>query len=151
MWMMAAAVAAATAGGLEDLGALDEAIAVAAQSMGATALPVDRRLRLARCPQGVQIDAVDARSIGVRCPTLGWRLRVPLVAATAFAKPTAPIVRRGDPLTVVSGGNGFRVETSAVAVEDGALGTSVRARLDGGNRQVWGIVSAAGEISVGRP
>ena len=148
MLMLAASVA------FEDLDALDRDLAIAATAIGAQAMPVDRRLRLARCPQGVMIAAGDsARALDVRCPALGWRLRIALVAGAPTAQ--APVVRRGDPLTVVSGGAGFRVETSAVATEDGALGRVVRARLDGSNggsaRQISGVVTGPQEISVGRP
>ena len=145
---------AATA--FEDLDQLDAQAAVAARSMGSDAVPVDRRLRLARCPEGLQVEAADARSLAVRCPALGWRLRVPLtpvaggVAAVASAPATRVLVRRGDPLTVTSNGGGFTVETGGIASEDGAMGASVRAKLDGG-RIVAGIVTGPQQISLGRP
>lgn len=137
---------------LEDLDQLDGQVGVAAQSMGSTAAPVDRRLRLARCPQGVQIETADARSLAVRCPALGWRLRVPLTTAPATIAATAKalLVRRGDPLTVLSNGGGFTIETAGIAGEDGALGANVRVKLDGG-RVVAGTVTGPQEISLGRP
>lgn len=146
--MMILALLATTA--FEDLDALDRDAMNAASALGGQAMPVDRRLRLARCPQGVTITSGEGRALDVRCPTLGWRLRVALVQGSA-ADSAAPLVRRGDPLTVVSGGAGFRIETSAIATEDGALGRTVRARLDGGTRQISGVVTGAQEISVGRP
>ena len=147
--MLLALALAATA--LEDLDQLDAQVAVAAQSLGSEALPIDRRLRLARCPQGVQVETADARSLAVRCPALGWRLRVALTtAAASTAAPRALLVRRGDPLTVLSNGGGFTVETAGIANEDGALGASVRVKLDGG-RVVAGLVTGPQEISLGRP
>lgn len=149
MIIIALALAAAA---FEDLDQLDTQVAMAAQSMGSGAVPVDRRLRLARCPQGVQIEAADLRSLSVRCPALGWRLRVALTNATASSVSSARtlLVRRGDPLTVLSNGGGFTVETAGIASEDGVAGASVRAKLDGG-RIVAGIVTGPQEISLGRP
>jgi flagella basal body P-ring formation protein FlgA len=133
----------------EDLDALDRDIAVAASAMSAQAMPVDRRLRLRACPQGVQISTGDARSLDVRCPALGWRLRVALAVAAGTTTPRAPVVRRGDPLIVRTEGAGFVIETAAVATEDGAAGAIVRARLDGG-RAISGVVTGPNEVSVGR-
>lgn len=147
MILFALALAAAA---LEDLDQLDAQVAVAAQSMGTGALPIDRRLRLARCPEGVQIEAADARSLSVRCPALGWRLRVALTSTSGTTVAKALLVRRGDPLTVLSSGGGFTVETAGIAGEDGAAGASIRVKLDGG-RVVAGVVTGPGEISLGRP
>lgn len=133
---------------LEDLDQLDAQLAVAAQSLGSSAQPLDRRLRLARCPQGVQVEAADARSLAVRCPALGWRLRVPLASSATAAVAQTILVRRGDPLTILSSGGGFTVETAGIAGEDGALGASIRAKLDGG-RVVAGVVTGPQEISLG--
>ena len=143
--MMLYALALAAAAAFEDLGALDAQIAVAARAMGATAVPVDRRLRLPSCVQGVQIDAPDARALAVRCPG-GWRLRVALNGAPQSTA-AAPIVRRGDPVTVVSEGDGFAIETSGIAAEDGPLGAGVRLRVD--KVLVTGIVTGPQRVSVG--
>ena len=132
----------------EDLDQLDRDVGVAAAAIGGAAQPIDRRLRLVHCVQGVQVTS-EPRALAVRCPG-GWRLRVPLSIAPVPAVAQTIVVRRGDPLTVVSGGDGFRVETGATASEDGALGATIRARLDGGTRQVSGRVSGPQELSVGR-
>lgn len=139
---------ALAAAAFEDLDAIDRDVAVAASALGATAAPVDRRLRLMRCSQGIQVERIDARGLAVRCPG-SWRFRVALsgVAATAVAAPL--LVRRGDPVTVRSSGAGFVIETSAIATEDGAVGATVRIRLDGGTRQVAAIVTGSQEVSVG--
>ena len=148
--MLLLALTLATAA-LEDLDQLDAQVAVAAESMGGNAAPVDRRLRLARCPEGLQIEAADTRSLAVRCPVLGWRLRVALTSAAAAVAPAARVlVRRGDPLTVTSNGGGFTIETAGIASEDGVLGASLRVKLDGG-RVVAGTVTGPQEISLGRP
>lgn len=144
---LALALALATTA-FEDLDQLDAQLAVAAQSLGSSARPIDRRLRLARCPEGVQIDAADVRSLAVRCPALGWRLRVPLARSATAPVARTLVVRRGDPLTILSSGGGFTVETAGIASEDGALGANIRAKLDGG-RVVAGIVTGPQELSLG--
>src|SRR3546814_7452137 len=78
-------------------------------ALGRTATPIDRRIKLARCPKQASITAIDARTLAVRCAPLGWRLRVPMTgpagavpAATGYARPaeSAPVIRRGDNVRV---------------------------------------------------
>ena len=60
----------------EDLALLDKNIQIQAN-----AEPVDKRLKLAKCPDApVIIPAIDGGAV-VRCPALGWRLHVPARAA----------------------------------------------------------------------
>ena len=147
--MLILALTLATAS-FEDLDALDRDIAAAAAAMGTQAMPIDRRLRLARCPQGVSVEVADARALAVRCPTIGWRVRVPLVVAQrTTALRAQPAVRRGDPITVRSGGAGFAVETAGVAAEDGVVGGTLRAKLDGG-RIIAGVLADGYTLIVGR-
>ena len=143
-------VALAAAAAFADLAALDAQVATVANAQGRVGVPIDRRLRLATCPEAVVIELVDAQSIGVRCVSLGWRIRVrtqgggeTLAAATA-----APVVRRGDPVVVRVSGSGFAVDTAGVAAEDGAPGRTIRVKLDEGRRQVSGVVTGAGEIAI---
>ena len=60
--------AAASAGGFQDLDAVD---ATATQAADGAIRPVDRRLRLAACPDILVADPPALDSVTVRCPALG--------------------------------------------------------------------------------
>lgn len=123
----------------QDLAEIDAAIVAATGQkigqVGGAIGPVDRRLKLARCPATVQVDPPNLGAIAVRCAAIGWRLRVTLVAGVQTAAPAqvalkAPeiLVKRGDTVQLVVAGQGFEVSGSAVAMEDGALGKGIRVK-----------------------
>ena len=123
----------------QDLSVIDAAIvAQTGQKMGQVGGaigPVDRRLKLARCPEPVQIDPAAFGAVAVRCAPLGWRIRITLVApprvpASAQTQVLAPeiIVKRGESVELRVIGDGFQVAGSAVAMEDGALGAGIRVK-----------------------
>src|SRR3989344_2490573 len=91
----------------EDLQAIDALTDMVANAMGRSATPIDRRIKLARCPEQASVTMVDAHTLAVRCAPLGWRLRVPLSApeggsadavsaTTSFSRPATcpPVIRR---------------------------------------------------------
>src|SRR3546814_7215057 len=86
--LAAIAVAVSTANAqqrYEDWQAIDNLTAIVAGAMGRTAAPVDRRIKLQRCPEQATITAIDAQTLAVRCPSLGWRVRVPMAGGAAAA------------------------------------------------------------------
>lgn len=103
---------------------------------GGPAAPIDRRLRLAACPNTPSIDAPAMGAVAVRCDAIGWRIRVPL-AGGGRASPTPAtmqgqqtLVRKGDPVQLVAGNASFTVSTMVIAEEDGARGDMIRVRAD---------------------
>ena len=133
------ALAAALPLSFEDLGAIDARIA----AIGSAA-PVDRRLKLPRCPLPADIAPVGGNAIAVGCPSLGWRILVPLVAAPQSM--SAPDIRKGDIDELYVDGAGCSVSTSATAVEDGRVGQAVRVRPSDGNAAVSVTVVGAGRV-----
>lgn len=99
---------------------------------GGPAAPIDRRLKLARCPMPATIDPPALGAIAIRCEAIGWRIRVPLdhAAAASMAEKAAPIVRKGDPVELFVETGSFSVSTGAIAQEDGAMGDRIRVRSD---------------------
>ncbi len=104
---------------------------------GGPMAPIDRRMRLAACPTGIQIDPPAMSAVTIRCTTSGWRIRVPLTRNIArpdsdSARNTAPMqtanadIRRGDPVELVAQGDSFRVSIDATAMEDANIGGRVR-------------------------
>lgn len=123
----------------EDWQTIDTLTQMVANAMGRSAQPIDRRIKLARCPEQASITAIDANALAVRCSSLGWRLRVPMVNApgasrhaASFARPAAvaPVIRRGDNVRVTIDTASFSVSYSAIAAEDGQIGETIALRGD---------------------
>ena len=96
---------------------------------GGAAAPIDRRLKLAACPEAPVFDAPVMGAVAVRCASLGWRIRVPLArAATLAAVREEPVIRKGDPVELIAGGRFYEVSTQAIAEQDGAPGARIRVR-----------------------
>lgn len=120
----------------EDWQAIDALTQSIAGAMGRTAAPIDRRIKLARCPEQASVTAIDAQTLAVRCDALGWRLRVPTTGPagaaatpTVFTAPaTAPVIRRGDNVRVTIETDSFSVSYSAVATQDGRIGETIALR-----------------------
>jgi len=151
---------AAQAAGWHDLNALDAEIAERLAADGIVAVPVDRRLKLAACPEPVAVDSPTGGAVAVRCIALGWRLRVPvtLVAGRSSAVTTggapggtnmgAIVVRRGDPVALVSGASGFSVSGSGTVERDGRIGERIRVRVRPGAPFVMGELIDAGTVKI---
>ena len=124
---------------------LDMLEAMVVSSLGASVgmpggplAPIDRRMRLAACPTGIQIDPPTIGAVTVRCNTAGWRLRIPLArtydpqaaSAAMGAQTSSSIanadVRRGDPIQLVAQGTSFSISVEAMAMEDGRIGNRIR-------------------------
>jgi flagella basal body P-ring formation protein FlgA len=121
-----------------DLASVDNAVAAfTGQPIGVpggAATPVDRRLRLARCNAPLALSWRGDRhdSILVQCPDAGgWRL---YVAVSGNSQPgfglgaAAPVVSRGDMVTIALTGDGFSVSQPGEALEGGAVGSWIRVR-----------------------
>lgn len=156
--LLSAAVATpAVAQSFEDLDALEVRVAAALGAgvgePGGAIRPIDRRLRLAACPQPVTVDAPVLGAVAVRCEALGWRIRVPVVgagspaAAAAAARPE-PIIRRGDQVEIVAMTSSFTVSTNGVAEQDGAPGDRIRVRTERRSSPVIGQVTADGRVAL---
>lgn len=124
----------------EDWQSIDVLTDMVANAMGRTATPVDRRIKLARCPEQASVTAIDANALAVRCASLGWRLRVPLSAAPPgstqaapaaanYARTTSvPVIRRGDNVRVTIDTASFSISYAAVATQDGRVGETIGLR-----------------------
>lgn len=147
----------AFAQGFENLDRIDSLVATTVganigQAGGAIA-PVDRRLRLAACPQ---IPAVEGPVFGaaiVRCDKLGWRIRVPLSGAggaQAYGRPQQRVIliKKGDPVQLVAGDASFSVSKAMIADEDGAVGDMIRVREDKHSPAVAGRVEPSGIVRI---
>jgi flagella basal body P-ring formation protein FlgA len=141
---LAAGAAPLAAQGFENLEMLDSRVSAALGAgigePGGPTRPLDRRLRLAACPEPASIEEPAMGAVTIRCTSLGWRIRVPLVGdgdvAAGPAAPRAaqvraqPTVRRGDQVEIVALSSSFTVSTMGVAEQDGAPGDRIRVRTE---------------------
>lgn len=100
---------------------------------GGPSAPIDRRLKLTRCPTAATIDPPALGAVAIRCEAVGWRIRVPLMrfaTAPAAAVKAQPVIRKGDPVELFVETGGFSVSTEAIAQEDGAMGDRIRVKSD---------------------
>ena len=153
MTLLAALSAApASAGGFQDLDALQARVVAALGAdigqPGGPAQPIDRRLKLAACPQPVSVEAPVLSAATVRCEALGWRIRVPVVSLTSAvrAAKAEPIVRKGDQVEVLAEGAAFSVSTLGIADQDGAPGDHIRVRSGTKAGAIIGEVGQDGRI-----
>jgi flagella basal body P-ring formation protein FlgA len=117
---------------------------VAMGELGGARAPVDKRLKLQACPAPQlewRSEAKDA--VVVRCMAPAWRIYVPVNAvpqpraapvATAQVPATparlAPVIRRGDPITVEAGSPGFSITRDGIAMGDAAPGARLMVKVD---------------------
>ena len=138
--LLAVAIPAKAQQGHEDWQRIDALTTMVAQAMGRSATPIDRRIKLARCPEQATVTAIDGQALAVRCPSLGWRLRVPMTGpaagsadaapmAAAPAKPSgAPAIRRGDNVRVTIETDSYSISYAAIATQDGRIGETIALR-----------------------
>lgn len=95
---------------------------------GGAVLPIDRRLRLARCAAPLALSWRGARQdmVVVQCPG-GWRLFVALAQGEHSAT-AASVIAKGDAVTIVVRGDGYSVSQGGEALEGGAPGIWIRVR-----------------------
>jgi flagellar basal body P-ring formation protein FlgA len=112
--------------------AIDQAVAQALGrrigAPGGAAFAADPRLRLARCPSVLAIAPVGIEAVEVRCPDIGWRLRVPLIRSVTDATPAEAVIKRGDTVRILVKGTGFEIATSGIALGDAAIGSGIRVK-----------------------
>lgn len=142
-----AATATAQAQQFENLDRLDGIVAMTVGANigepGGATTQVDRRLKLAACPQMPQVSGPIFGAAMVECKPLGWRIRVPLNPGAqqvqqpqmgAYNRPAAmqrqAVVKKGDPVQLIAGGTAFMVTRMMIADEDGAAGDVIRVRED---------------------
>jgi len=147
--------AAAHAQGFEDLAALDRKVASALGAdfgePGGPARPIDKRLKLAACPQPATVEPPAMGAVIVRCEPLGWRIRVALTrstAAEAAAEKVEPIIRKGDQVQLTASSGSFSVSTLAIAEQDGAPGDRIRVRAETRKAAVIGMVMPDGRVAL---
>lgn len=109
---------------------------------GGARAPVDKRLKLQSCPAPqLEWHSAAKDAVVVRCMAPAWRIFVPVnavpqpraasvVAAPAVPARAAPVIRRGDPITVEAGSPGFSITRDGIAMGDAAAGARLLVKVD---------------------
>ncbi len=129
---------------------LDVVDARATEAAGTGTRPVDRRLKLAACPDVLIADTLAMGAVTVRCAPLGWRVRVLVEGNAATVANTPVVIKRGDPVSVNFVAPGFSVTTSGIAESEARVGERVRVRVEQNANPVMGEAMDAGSVRVGR-
>jgi flagella basal body P-ring formation protein FlgA len=144
--------ASAHAETLEDLDRLDARVqqitGVPIGEPGGAITAIDRRLRLPSCPEPASIAWEAQDTVAIRCASLGWRLRVG-VARLVSARAEV-MVHKGDHVEATVEGEAFDVTTTAIALDDGAKGASIRLKIGEAGTQSSAIVTGPGTVSFSR-
>lgn len=150
---LAVIAAPANAQTFADPAAIDAEVAaflgVSPADAGSAFIAVDRRLRLASCAAPLSVDWPGTRrdSVLVQCPLQGgWKLYVrTLGKAAGPVAAAAPVVKKGDRVTVTVKARGFTVSQEGQAVEAGAVGDWIRVKV-GKDKEMQGQISRPGAV-----
>jgi flagellar basal body P-ring formation protein FlgA len=145
----------ALANDFEDFDRLDARISELAAASGEKAEAIDRRIKLARCPDAPTLEKGGVGMIAIRCVPLGWRLRVPTNAAVPVPGQRdivqiaeTRVVRKGEAVNVMVVGDDFSVSYVATAMDDGAVGSSVRVKFSTQSAFMTAKVTAPGKVQM---
>jgi flagella basal body P-ring formation protein FlgA len=148
--LTAAGARAEEPAGWQNLDAVDAAVTIALGGNGLVgggkARPVDRRIKLARCAEALSVSAPIAGSVTVECVSIGWRIRLPVVMAATVAGP--PMMRKGDPVSVVTGLSGISASIMGIADGEGRVGDRVRVKTGSGSAALVGQIAGPGTVRI---
>ncbi len=160
--MMFLALAAAAT--FQDTAALDRAVGAFTgrpQGVeGGARAAIDPRLRLAPCSTVALSWRTEAKdAVVVACAGPAWRLFVPVIAAprpapapaapmAAAPRMAAPVIKRGDPVTIEAGSDGFSITRDGIAMADAAPGARLPVQVAGATKPVQAVAVDTGRATL---
>lgn len=155
---------AAAQTGFQDTQAIDRGVAAFTGkpigAEGGARAPVDARLKLAACPMVSMAWRADNHdSVVVTCTGPDWRVYVPVIvpptpvqapaaAPAAVAVKPQIVIKRGDPVTIEAGTNGFSISRDGVAMSDAAPGGRLLVNVDDPKKPVQAIAVGVGRATL---
>jgi flagella basal body P-ring formation protein FlgA len=153
----------ALAGTFQDTAGLDRAVvAFTGHALGETGgarASVDTRLKLAPCPTvslSWRTEAHDA--VVISCLGPEWRVFVPVVGRIEVATPAAAaapklaaapaVIKRGDPVMIEAGQDGFSITREGVAIGDAPAGGRVLIRVADAKTPVQAVAVESGRATL---
>lgn len=158
----------AQAQAIQDLNEIDVLVAATMGAgigePGGARAPVDRRLKLKACPVALEVTGPDLGAAAVRCPALGWRIRVPLDLAAereqaVAARPGQPravagqgqgveAVKRGEPILLTVDRPMFSLSRVMIADKDGRVGEVIPVRDDPKGKPIFVRIVEPGRATI---
>lgn len=158
--------ASAQAQAIQDLNEIDVLVAATMGAgigePGGARAPVDRRLKLKACPVALEVTGPDLGAAAVRCPALGWRIRVPLDLAAERAQAAAErslqgragagqgaaAVKRGEPILLTVDRPMFSLSRVMIADKDGRVGEVIPVRDDPKGKPIFVRIVEPGRATI---
>ena len=112
---------------------------------------IDRRLKLAACPELPVIERRSPALAIIRCEPLNWRISVPLkLVDNAANRYTSGrnVVDRGQPVLLVVRKNGFVVTRQMIAGKRGQVGDVIPVRTSRRSPPILAEIIGPGRVSV---
>lgn len=153
--------------GFQDTAGLDRAVmAFTGRPIGAEGgarTPVDPRLRLATCPTVAMSWRTETHdAVVITCSGPDWRIFVPVLKpaaavtvrpATVAAAAAAPVkaaivIKRGDPVMIEAGTEGFSISRQGVAMGDAAVGARLMVKVEDARAPVQAVAVEAGRATL---
>lgn len=161
--LAALAATPAAAQPFQDTAGLDRAVVAftghARGETGGARAPVDVRLKLASCPTislSWRTETHDA--VVISCLGPEWRIFVPVLGTVAAPTPAAvpaarlaaapPVIKRGDPVTIEAGQNGFSITREGIAIGDAPAGGRVLIRVADAKAPVQAVAVEGGRATL---
>jgi len=154
--------APAAAADFQDTAGLDRAVAAftghAIGESGGARATVDTRLKLATCPTvSVSWRTAVHDAVVISCLGPEWRIFVPVIASETIAvsnapapRPVAgpPVIKRGDPVMIEAGQEGFSITRAGVAMGDASIGGRVMIKVVDSKTPVQAVAVEAGHATL---
>lgn len=123
---------------------------------------VDRRLKLKACPVALEITGPDMNAAAVRCPTLGWRIRVPLdltgspaqavASRSTGQRPASGLgeegIKRGEPILLTVDRPMFSLSRVMIADKDGRVGEVIPVRDEPRGKPIFVRIVEPGRATI---
>jgi flagella basal body P-ring formation protein FlgA len=129
----------------EDLRVIEQSIAT---KLGTEAKPIDKRLRLSKCPEALSMTSTQASLVVVACNSIGWKIAVQLAESRASSEVQQIVVAKGEHIQLIANGSGFSVSRGAVALQSGATNTFIRIRLSDSPQILLARVTGPGRVAL---
>lgn len=152
---------------MQDLGEIDVLVAATMGAEigepGGARAPVDRRLKLKACPVALEVTGPDLGAAAVRCPSLGWRIRVPLDLAAERAQAAAARapqarsgsgqqgqegIKRGEPILLTVDRPMFSLSRVMIADKDGRVGEVISVRDEPKGKPIFVRIVEPGRATI---
>ena len=111
--------------------------------------PIDRRLRLRKCPTVPEVSWRDEGRLTVHCAAIGWRISAILSSrSTNRGHRTAHVVVRGQAVMMMVHKAGFSITRQMIADRRGSIGDIIPVRANRRSQPIMAEVTGPGRVAL---